>query len=219
MTYGAMVRAQRMVGGFMQDFLYGYQDSLSEGYSSPGTEYVEHEYAYDRISNKVAETTADDYNDYQSRFNANRRIGQHSQNPPPIHKVDPKMAQVLEMLKNLKPKAYQNGSFVINYARALNTLGIDQNSSPAVILMEIAKYLQTYYDSTSSNHAENDTRNESFEGRSLLASGLPYVNANRRVQTQGHPPGLPGYEDLPPADCKINDMNPCVGNHFTHFLN
>lgn len=217
MTYGTMVRAQRMVGNLMQDFMYGYQDSLSEGYSSPGTEYVEHEYAYDRISNKVAETTADDYNDYQSRFSANRRSGQHTQNPPLIHKVDPKVARVVEMLKNLKPKPNQNDSFVIRYARALNTLGIDQKSSPAVILMEIAKYLQTYYDSTRSNHAANDTRNGNFEGRSLLVGGLPYVNANRRVQTQGHPPGLPGYEDLPPADCKINDINPCVENNFTHF--
>jgi hypothetical protein len=213
-TYATLGRAQRMVGNLMQDFVYGFQDSFSQGdysSSSPGGSYVEHEYAYDRISNKVAETTADDYNDYQSRFTSNRRIGEHieRENSPPVQKVlDPKVARVVEMLKNLKPKANQNDSFVIRYARALNTLGIDQKSSPAVILMEIAKYLQTYYDSAKSTQSANDTRNGNFEGRSLFASNLPYVNSNnRRIHTEGNPPGLPRYEELPPADCMINDMN------------
>lgn len=202
MTYATLGRAQRMIGSFMEDFIYGFQDSLYGGYSSHGTEYVEHEYAYDRISNKVAETTADDFNDYQTI--THRRNGEHfSQNPPFIQKVDPKVAKVVELLKNLKPKSNQNDSFVIRYARALDTLGIDQKSSPAIILMEIAKYLQTYYNSEKSLRSANNTNGYS-EGRSFPANA-PYVNSNmRRIHSGGPPQGLPGFKDLPPADRKIN---------------
>lgn len=196
-----MSRASRMVGSFLQDFMYGYQDSFAEH---------EYQYDHDRISNKVAETTADDFNDYQSRFTSNRRIGEnfgnnYVENPPLIQKVDPKVARVVEMLKHLKPKANANDSFIIRYARALNTLSIDEKSSAAVLLKEIAKYLLTSHrDMAKSVRPLNDTRDGDVEGRGI---GAPYVNSDLRRISSGAPPGLPGYEDLPPADCMINEMN------------
>lgn len=207
-----MGRAQRMVGHFMQDFVQGNIFFvvnniililiLFQGYMSSLMQYDQ-----ERISAKVAQTTADDYYDYQNRFTTNygpqRRNDEHVQ-PPPIQKVDPKIASVVEMLKNLKPKANQSDSFVIRYARALNSL--DQNSA-MTFLMEIQKFLQKSHDDVAkSSRSLNDTNNG--EGRGFVSSNGQYVSHNsqniRRIHTQGPPSGLPSYDQLPPADCKDN---------------
>lgn len=197
-TYSAMGRAQRMVGHFMQEFVQGYMNSLMQ-------------YDQERISAKVAQTTADDYYDYQNRFTSNygpqRRNDEHVQ--PPNQKIDPKIAAVVEMLKNLKPKANQSDSFVIRYARSLNSLGLDGDQNfPMTIVMEIIrKFLQKSHDDTAkSSRSLNGTRG--VEGRGFVSPNGQYVSHNsqniRRIHTQGPPSGLPSYDELPPADCEDN---------------
>lgn len=187
-----MGRAQRMVGHFMQEFVQGYMDSLMQ-------------YDQERISAKVAQTTADDYYDYQNRFTSNygpQRRNDDVRAQPPIHKVDPKVASVVEMLKNLKPKANQSDSFVIRYERALSSA---QQNFPMTILMEIQKFLQKSHDDVAkSSRSLNETKN--VEGRGFVSPNGQYVSHNsqniRRIHTQGPPSGLPSYDELPPADCE-----------------
>lgn len=220
-----MGRARRMVGYFMQDFVSGYMESLKQ-------------YDHERINSKVAQTTADDYYDYQNRFTndygppyAHRRNDEGnnvSKNPPVIQKIDPKVFNVVEMLKNLKPKANQNDSFIIRYARALNHHSRNENTTntvdhkfPTVSLMELQKYLQTsHHDKTKVSHSINETKNgrnvDIVEGRSLVRSygqhTSPNLNMNnnnniKRIFSQGSPPpGLPSFDELPPADCEAKLM-------------
>jgi hypothetical protein len=114
----------------MQDFVQGFTETLAQ----PG-------YDQARISNKIASTTSDDFYEYQNQVSnvhsPFRRIGLHAanlpENVPVIQKVDPKLANVVEMLKNLRPKANHNDSFIIRYARALNSfssnLNVDKNET------------------------------------------------------------------------------------------
>lgn len=215
-----MGRAQRMVGYFMQDFVQGYMERIMQ-------------YDQERISGKVAATTADDYYDYQSRYGGgggeqlwrrNDVVNIPEKHAPVVEKVDPKLASVVEMLKNLKPKANQNDSFIINYARALTSSltrnnndanTVDQNI-PTLILMGIQKFLQrqSHADMAKSIRSLNETKNretdeaDDVEGRNFPTNG-PYVqntlpNLNRRIYGQGAPPpGLPSFNELPPADCEF----------------
>lgn len=192
-----MGRAQRMIGNFMQDFVQGFMENRLN-------------YDQERISGKVAQTTADDYYDYQTRYANVRRkdnlvspsIEEEVKNTPYVpQKVDPKLASVLEMLKNLKPKTSQNDSFIIRYERALNT----RNAvDPAFIIMEIQKFFQkwkSHGDLTKSIRSLNETKTGDG-GRSYPA---PFTSPNniKRIHTQyGPPPGLPSFNELPPADCK-----------------
>lgn len=107
-THAVMGRARRMVNGFMNDFWRGYAEEQAKDHH--------------RISNKVAETTADDYIDYQTFqpfpiVQPFRRVGNHADNLPdnvpirvekinplPVEKSNPLVANVVEMLKNLQPK-------------------------------------------------------------------------------------------------------------------
>ncbi|KAG5676712.1 hypothetical protein PVAND_006525 [Polypedilum vanderplanki] len=110
-TYNAIGRAKRAFGGFVQDFMQGYQESQHQGY-----------YAQQRISNNIADSSADDYVDYQSRvniekYNKLRRNDEYPQQVQPemnFQQTDPKVVLLADFLKNLKPKA-------VPQARNLNT--------------------------------------------------------------------------------------------------
>jgi hypothetical protein len=189
-----------MVGNFMQEFVQGYMERLQQ-------------YDHERINSKVAQTTADDYYDYQNRFasspyeNPLRRIDEKKS--PVIQKIDPKLANLVEMLKNLKPKANQNDSFIIRYARALNDAhsringganAVDRNF-PTVSLPAVS-----HRDAAKSSQPLNETKNENdanvIEGRSYNRHPFAYNNIQRVGYGYAPPQGLPSYNELPPADCK-----------------
>lgn len=185
-----------MVGHFMQDFVQGYMERLQQ-------------YDHERINSMVAQTTADDYYDYQNRFastqyeNPLRRIDEKS---PVIQKIDPKLANLVEMLKNLKPKANKNDSFIIRYARALNDAhsringgAVDRNiptvSLPVVSHRDMAKSTQPL------NETKNGNYMNVIEGRSS-SNRHPFAYSDVKRVGYAPPQGLPSYNELPPADCK-----------------
>lgn len=120
-----MGRARRMVNGFVDDFMSGFRDSQSKDHY--------------RISNKVAETTADDFFDYQSsnqvykvyddygpyRRVSNRGVFSQQQSPedvPLIEKANPEqLNNVVELLKNLQPKLNAS-DFVVRMSRHIKSL-------------------------------------------------------------------------------------------------
>lgn len=204
-TYTAIGRARRMVGNFMQDFVQGYMERLQQ-------------YDHERINSKVAQTTADDYYDYQTRYastpyeNPLRRIDTEQQKSPVIQKIDPKLANLVKMLENLKPKANQNDSFIIRYARALNDAysringganAVDRNF-PTVSLPLAVSHGDTAKSSQPLNETKNGNDANVIEGRSYNRQPFAYNNVQRVGYAYAPPAGLPSYNELPPADCEIN---------------
>lgn len=210
-TYATLGHARRSISSFMQDVMEGFVQT----YFSHGHEY---------ISNKVSQTTSDDYFDYQNGiaedYGPSRRIGQFSedftQNTPNvqvIEKADPKLISIVEMLKNLKPKVNQNDSFIIRYARALNSYSQKIHSDDdgdekkrTVRKDKMRKYSKKYQHDMTRKMTETSVGNVNSssingttnEGRSM---GYQYSN-NRRVLVPGVPAGLPSFDELPSADCK-----------------
>lgn len=209
-TYGTLGKARRMVTNFFEDFLRGFMESTQH-----------QEYGQHRISNKIEETTADDYYDYQNYkgpqdYGPSRRIGQlgdapnldGAQNLRVIEKADPKLISVVEMLKTLQPKANHNDSFIIRYGRALDSYSQkiysnhdDVEEKRSVSEDKIKKYPKKYQQviyGESVDSPVNGTEENASEGRNLENE----LSANRRVLVRGVPPGLPSFDELPPADCK-----------------
>jgi hypothetical protein len=151
-TYSAIGRAKRALGGFVQDFMAGFQESQNEQH-----------YSHQRITNNIADSSVDDYADYQSRVNAEqynhalRRNGVAQQEV--VEKVDPQVVLLADFLKNLKPKG-------VPTARNLNA---------------------TSHNVTGASVGRNFQSNV----------------AQKRVLVNGKPNGLPSYNELPPADCKL----------------
>jgi hypothetical protein len=127
-TYAAMGRARRMVSSFMHDFMHAFKQEINNDHH--------------RISSKVAQTTADDYYDYQSNqvyptrgpaLQPFRRVGTHAsnlpENVPLIEKtVNPDLLNVVDMLKHLQPKANAT-EFGIRLARHLKSQPRKLNSA------------------------------------------------------------------------------------------
>jgi hypothetical protein len=200
-----------MVGHFMQDFVQGYMERLQQ--------YDQH---HERINSKVAQTTADDYYDYQNRFASNpyenplRRIDEKS---PVIQKIDPKLANLVEMLKNLKPKANQNDSFIIRYARALNDAHSRINEGGGANAVDRNFLTVSHRDAAKSTRPLNETKNGNnvrvIEGRSYNRQPFAYSDVQRVGYSYGPPQGLPSYNELPPADCEFSAL--CLINYVNKF--
>ncbi|KAL7041804.1 hypothetical protein ACKWTF_000900 [Chironomus riparius] len=204
-TYATLGNARKQMSTFMEDIMRGFTQSY---------------YNADQqvISAKVAQTTDDDYYDYQQNYQQNqmmtqdygpsRRIGKYEseiypenqQNVRVIEKADPKLVPIVDMLKNLQPKVNQNDGFIIRYARALNSYLSDEEKKLYVNKDKIRKYPKKHqHESTRKmNETSAGSVNSSSinEGRSM---GDEFSN-NRRVLVPGVPSGLPSYEELPPAD-------------------
>lgn len=209
-TYATLGNARKQVSSFMEDIMRGFTQSY---------------YNADQqvISAKVAQTTDDDYYDYQQNYQQNqmmtqayspsRRIGKYEgeiypenqQNVQVIEKADPKLVPIVDMLKNLQPKVNENNGFIIRYARALNSYSqylSDEEKKLHVNKDKIKKYPKKH------QHESTRKMNETSVGRvnsSPINEGRSMgneISSNRRVLVPGVPEGLPSYEELPPADCK-----------------
>jgi hypothetical protein len=154
-TYSAIGRAKRAFGGFVQDFMHGFQESQNQHY-----------YSQQRISNNIADVSVDDYADYQSRVNIEKYnvLRRNDEIPQPqvqqqqqqLPQADPQVVLLADFLKHLKPKG-------VPAARSLNVT----------------------------------SQNATSEGRNFQPA------AQRRVLVSGKPSGVPGFNELPPADCKL----------------
>lgn len=215
MTYSVMGRARRMVTGFMQEFYSGFQEAQYKDSN--------------RISGQVAEMTADDYYDYQ-RTNVIqgpfRRVSDFAGNIPenvPVIYKHPKLNNVVEMLKNLQPKANSTPEpFRIRYARHLQNAMLQykpksNNTQQFRIASvdddeiktftnkqqrEIAKIMESTEKPAPIIDKVNDGK-VFVEGRSSVSTNVQARNndiARRAYFTGGPPPGLPTFDELPPAD-------------------
>jgi hypothetical protein len=200
-TYAAMGRAKRFVSGFMEDFMQGFVEQRSK----------EHY----RISDKVAATTADDFYNYQSNevysdYGPYRRIGNHAENLPEnvplIEKSNPQLNSVVELLKNLQPKANVS-DFVTRLARHIkNQPQKPDNVQQFRIVSDDGdeiRYLAKHHQHDDAKAAANTTKPISevdvLEARSSVASNVDSVS--ERAYRYGPPPqGLPSFNELPPAD-------------------
>lgn len=214
-SHAVMGRARRMVSGFLNDFWQGYANSQSS----------DDQY---RISNKVADTTADDYYDYQSSnkvYGAFRRNGQQQaanfvEKAPIVEKVNPQLFNVVDMLKNLQPKMNVS-DFVIRLAR--NIKFQPQNPHNVQQFRTVSDEFKYF----PSNHQRDETKATGnaakpptseinrdkvipdnlvvVDGRSFVQSGFK-TNVSQIATKKlfdlapGPPPGLPSYNELPPAD-------------------
>lgn len=214
MTHAMMGRARRMVSGFMEDFWQGYSDNQSNDHY--------------RISNKVAQTTADDYYDYQSKhaFTPFRRVGNHAanlpENVPIVEKLNPKLVNVVDMLKNLQPKANVS-DFVIRLARHLKSPPRKPNKTQQFRFVsddgDEIKYFAKQRHGEATKAIGNATKpaisstsdgKVDVVGRSSIASNVrlvarppvarPPVERVFDLEPSGPPPGLPSFDELPPAD-------------------
>lgn len=199
----AMGRARRMVSGFMQDFLHGFIEEQSKDHN--------------RISNKVAETTADDYYDYQRKqefpvYGPFRRVGDHAsnlpENVPIVEKLNPQLENVVDMLKNLQPKG-NISDFVIRLARHIRSLPRNPNNAQQFYNGDEIRYFTKQHHRDEARADGNATKPSISKvdvivaGRSSLSSNrmpIAQPNIDRIAHVQGPPPGLPSYNDLPPAD-------------------
>lgn len=189
-----MGRARRMVNGFMHDFTEGFREknNLQDDHY--------------RISSKVAATSADDYNDYQSNqiyadYGPYRRVGSdlnQAENAPLIEKSSPQLANVVEMLKHLQPKANVS-NFLIRMARQLRL------PRPTAQQFRFANH--------NGDEIQHFTKLYQHERVAAVnASKLPIdgdstpVGVSRRssfdndIYGYGPPAGLPTFNHLPPAD-------------------
>lgn len=204
-----MGRARRMVNGFMHDFWRGYaEEKEKEQY---------------RISSKVADMTADDYYEYKnsqlhSSYEPFRRVdtyaGNLPENVPIIQKSNPQIANVVEMLKNLEPKANIT-DFIVRLARHIKSQPQKpHNAQQFRFVSDDGDEIRNF----SNHHRRNETKVVNnvtkptikatkadgvvVEGRSVVASNIrpfPVPNVDR-VYQNGPPEGLPSFNELPPAD-------------------
>lgn len=219
-THAVMGRARRMVSGFMDDFWKGYVSSQSS----------EDHY---RISNKVADTTADDYYDYQSsnkvyaNHDAFRRNGQQKadnfpEKAPIVEKVNPQIFNVVDMLKNLQPKANVS-DFVIRFARHIkfqpqSSLNVKQLRTVSDDGDRIKNFSSNQHDEAKATGNTAKPPTSKINGSKVNANDVVVINGRSFVQSGfkpnmsqiaskkvfdlalGPPPGLPSFNELPPAD-------------------
>lgn len=221
-----MGRARRFVSGFVSDFMQGFMNQ-------------QHQQEYDqyRVSSKVADMTAQDYYEYQAsnQFETHvdpqvdgpfRRVGDHAanlpENVPTTEKLDPMLDNVVEMLKNLQPKA-NISDFVIRMARHIKSQPRKSNNAHQFRFVSDDGDDIRYF---SKNHKFDDEKDETASPvinrtSEVKTSPVDRVDVsearlfNKQQQQQkpirpypqthgysysGPPPGLPSYNELPPAD-------------------
>lgn len=216
-THTVMSRARRMVSGFMNDFWQGYANSQNSD-------------DHYRISTKVADTTADDYYDYQSsnkvyanhgpfRRNGQQQTGNIPENVPIVEKLNPQLVSVVDMLKNLQPKANVS-DFVTRFARHIKFQ--PQSSHNAQQFRTVSddgdeiKYFPNRNQRDETKATGNATKPSSREvnknkadaynvlvidGRSIVQSRVSQIASKKLFDlAPGPPPGLPSFNELPPAD-------------------
>lgn len=214
-TYAVLGKARSKVTTFFDEIGMGFSNAFYGGQQV--------------ISAKVAQSTDEDYYDYQQNHQQNqmmtqdyspsRRIGKHEgeiypenqQNVRVIEKADPKLVPIVDMLKNLQPKVNQNDGFIIRYARALNSYSqylSDEEQKLYVNKDKIRKYPKKHQhestkkmNETSVGSVNSSSIDDSVSANEGRSMGNEFSN-NRRVLVPGVPEGLPSYEELPPADCK-----------------
>lgn len=199
-----------MVNGFVHDFWRGYAD--------------EKEKEQYRISNKVADMTADDYYEYKSNqihsnYGPFRRVdkfaGNRPENVPIIQKSNPQLVNVVEMLKNLQPKANLT-DFVVRLARHIKSQPRKPHNAQQFRYVsddgdEIRYYSKLHRhdekkavgNATKPAISTSEAEGVTVEGRSSVGSNiLPFAtpNVDRISQKYGPPEGLPSFNELPPAD-------------------
>lgn len=201
-TVSALGRARRMISGFMYNFWEGYADEQAN--------------AQYRISSKVADMTAEDYYDYKNNevrdgaYGPFRRDGNYAnikpENVPIVEKLNPKLTNVVEMLKNLQPKANAS-DFVIRLIRHMKSPPNNIHQFHFVNddgdKIKYHRHDEARDDEIAIRPAINETKVNTVEkGRSAMASNLgpvtkPIVD---RIGFDVIPPGLPSFSELPSAD-------------------
>lgn len=195
-THAVMGRAQRLMSGFMQDFMQGFIEERSKDHY--------------RISDKVAATTADDFYDYQnnqvySNYGPYRRVDNRADNMPEsvpiIEKSNPQLNILVEMLKNLEPKANVS-DFVTRLARHIKFQPRKLNNAQQFRFVsddgDEIRYFAKQHQRDAAKAIGNATKSTISEANSGEAEAR---SASERAYSYGPPPpGLPTYNELPPAD-------------------
>lgn len=197
-----------MISGFMYNFWEGYAEEQSN--------------IHYRISNKVADMTAEDYYDYKSnqaypQYGPFRRDGNYDkiapENAPIVEKSNPQLVNVVEMLKNLQPKANVS-DFVIRLARHIKSQPRKPHNVQQFRILNADGDEIRYF---SKNHRHDKAKDDGnatkpaiseikadviAEGRSSVASNVGPISKPRvdRIGFDVLPPGLPPFSELPPAD-------------------
>lgn len=191
-TYAAMGRAKRLVSGFMEDFMTGFAEQRSKD-------------QHHSISEKVAATTADDFYNFQdneahSNYGPFRRVSNHDDNVPLVEKTNPQLSSVVELLKNLQPKANVS-DFVIRLARHIKNQPRKPNNVQQFRFVsddgDEIRYFAKQHQRDEAKASVNTTKpiNDVVEARSSVGSN------DKRAYSYGPPPsGLPSFNELPSAD-------------------
>lgn len=230
MSHAVMSRASRMVNGLMSDFMEGYRNANRNPPQHSSPQYANPEYSSPdfRISNKVAAMTEDDYYDYRTQqvlqnLGPFRRVGgaadDSSEKAPAIGKLDPKVANVVEMLKHLQPKGNAS-EFVTRLARHLRSPPqMLNNVQPLRVASDggrrVRYFIKNRHNDDGVRSIGNVTkptirRTNYGNGDDGRAYGLvppplgPSFKTDRLgfdgAESLGPPPGLPSFSQLPPAD-------------------
>lgn len=209
MSHTVMSRASRMVNGFMNDFWSGY-----------GGRDRRNDPAY-RVSSNVAAMTADDYYEYRNKqllhnLGPYRRVGNvyadSQENVPLIEKIDPKVANVVEMLKTLQPKANAS-EFVTRFARNLRSQPQLPNNVQRFVSSDgrnVRYFIKNHSSDDGLQSGGNATkpaiRRSNYDigddGRAYILPPLDPFKTDRLggFEETGPLPGLPTFGQLPPAD-------------------
>lgn len=200
-SYAMMGQARKAMSGFMGEFWRGYQEKVHQD---------DHHH---RISDKVAQTTAADYIDYQSYRIAPqsnyispefRRVGAFTnnlpENAPLIEKTNPQqLNSVVEMLKNLQPKG--NAS---RFGRNLNPQPQKLNSAQQHhILTDEGEDIIFLAKPGAEEKTAKSAAEETAESRAFAPkhnppmAGLPPAE---RAYSYAPPKNIPILKSLPPAD-------------------
>lgn len=193
-----------MISGFMYNFWEGYAEEQSN--------------IHYRISNKVADMTADDYYDYKSNqiypeYGPFRRDGNYAsvvpEKAPIVEKYNPQLVNVVEMLKNLEPKSNVS-DFVIRLARHIKSQPLKPQNVQLFRVIngdgeEIRYFSKNHHhdmaekDGNAAKPAISEIKADVVnEGRSSVASNTkPNVD---RIGFDVIQPGLPSFNELPTAD-------------------
>lgn len=193
-TYRMMGTARRMMTNFAYDFYQGFMEEQMRDHH--------------RISNKVAETTAEDFENYQYEYYPDfKEMGPHASNlPQPFYSAsnnknnnnnnnqqqslpNRRMDDIVEMLKNLEPKTKRNAKNNdmrgnTDNQQTLNQFRIVQKDGD-----DIKKFPMNYHDDTANkvngtsnngtvHNAKEDTNNKSQTDAKVVVESRSVVSKN-----------------------------------------
>ena len=190
-TYRMMGTARRMMTNFVYDFYQGFMEEQMRDHH--------------RISNKVAETTAEDFENYQYEYYPDyKEMGPHASNlPKPFYSVynnnnnnqqqqshpNQRMDDIVNMLKNLEPKTKRNAKSndmrgnTVNH-QTLNQFRIVQKDGD-----DIKKFSINYHDDTANKvngtsnngtiqNVKEDTNNKRQTDAKVVVESRSVVSKN-----------------------------------------